>query len=417
MVQVSYSGVYIQEKSRGVRTITGVATSIAAFVDAFPRGLLDEAVQCLGFADFEREFGGIHTSSPASYGIKQFFQNGGGECWVVRVANITDAVLGTIGAIAASVPIDDTPTGVAGTALFNAVAGRRIRGEAAQNPGLWGNDLHLDVDYATADPTASFNVTVSEIVTQNGRRVVRRTGTFRNLTMDPAAPNFATVNETSRIVQLDRRNLAGTADLPALPVVAPFPRPAATGSLGNLLPDPEVIPADGATFNVTVADDVDPPVVRPARTATLSYGGPAPGGYQALRPFVEAAIRALANDPLVTAETERSLLAGATVRLLGTGSAAAPFRYLVQAGRGGAAYRSVATLDVEGPAGADLGFPAAVAPNMQQHRLAGGLDGIMPVGTNALTGNLAVGAHESSGMHLDRCIKPIRIQRRCALIQ
>src|SRR5262245_51447877 len=91
MVQVSYPGVYIQEVPSGVRTITGVATSIAAFVDAFPRGLLNEAVQCLGFADFEREFGGIDVNSPASYGIKQFFQNGGGEAWVVRVATLTDA--------------------------------------------------------------------------------------------------------------------------------------------------------------------------------------------------------------------------------------------------------------------------------------------------------------------------------------
>ncbi len=41
MVQVSYPGVYIQEKSSGVRTITGVATSITGFVDAFPRGVLD----------------------------------------------------------------------------------------------------------------------------------------------------------------------------------------------------------------------------------------------------------------------------------------------------------------------------------------------------------------------------------------
>src|SRR5262245_23706826 len=91
MVQVSYPGVYIQEKSSGVRTITGVATSIAAFVDSFPRGSLDEAVQCLSYADFEREFGGISTQSAASYGIKQFFQNGGSECWVVRVATTDDA--------------------------------------------------------------------------------------------------------------------------------------------------------------------------------------------------------------------------------------------------------------------------------------------------------------------------------------
>ena len=51
MVQVSYPGVYVVERPSGVRTITGVATSIAAFVDAFPRGPLNEAVQCFSFAD------------------------------------------------------------------------------------------------------------------------------------------------------------------------------------------------------------------------------------------------------------------------------------------------------------------------------------------------------------------------------
>ena len=37
-VNVSYPGVYIEEIPSGVHTITGVATSIAAFIDAFARG-------------------------------------------------------------------------------------------------------------------------------------------------------------------------------------------------------------------------------------------------------------------------------------------------------------------------------------------------------------------------------------------
>ena len=140
MVQVSFPGVYIQEKSSGVRTITGVATSIAAFVDAFPRGPLDEAVQCLGFADFEREFGGIHTSSPASYGIKQFFQNGGSECWVVRVA---------AGAATAEVSIDGTSGSCSGT-MFRVRAGGRSAADRGQ-PGSVGHNLLIDVDYDTTD--------------------------------------------------------------------------------------------------------------------------------------------------------------------------------------------------------------------------------------------------------------------------
>jgi hypothetical protein len=35
-VQVTYPGVYIEEIPSGVHAIIGVATSIAAFVDAFP---------------------------------------------------------------------------------------------------------------------------------------------------------------------------------------------------------------------------------------------------------------------------------------------------------------------------------------------------------------------------------------------
>ncbi|WP_338761620.1 phage tail sheath C-terminal domain-containing protein [Massilia sp. METH4] len=386
---LTYPGVYIEERPSGVRTITGVATSIAGFVDNFSRGPLNEAVQCLGYADFEREFGGIDRQSAASYGIKQFFQNGGAECWVVRVATLDDAAPAN-NAIEARALINDEPAG-AGDDMFRVLAGRRLRGQPAADPGTWGNNVRLDVDYDTAAPTETFNLTVSEVVVENGRPRVARTETFRNLTMDAAAPNYAipTVNETSRIVQLDRRNLAGTADLPALPVVAPFPRPAVTGTLGDLLPLPPVIPASGATFDVTVADDTDPPVARPTRTATLTYPGPAPTTYAALRPFIEAAIRGLADPGVVTAEPERSALAGATVRLLGNGTAASPFRYVVQGGRGSPAWLPGTTIDVEGPAAADMGFPAAVAPNVQQYQLEGGLDGILPVDDAALIGSSA----------------------------
>ena len=73
MVQVTYPGVYIQELSSGVRTIATVATSIAAFVDYFAEGPMNEAVRIQGMGDFERLFGGLNASSAASYGIAQFF--------------------------------------------------------------------------------------------------------------------------------------------------------------------------------------------------------------------------------------------------------------------------------------------------------------------------------------------------------
>jgi len=386
-VAVSYPGVYIQEKSSGVRTITGVATSIAAFVDWFPRGLLNEAVQCLSYADFEREFGGIHTHSPASYGIKQFFQNGGSECWVVRVVNVTDVGLGTNAAVASSVLIEDTPVGTAGTDLFNVVAGRRIRGEAATNPGVWGDNIYLDVDYETSDPTTLFNLVVSEIITENGRRVVRNTETFRNLTMDPSAVNYAieVVNAGSRLVQLNRDALV------AIPVPVPpaiWPRPAATGTIGaGITAAP---PASPIALTINAGSG--------ARTVTVNYAGTMT--HPALRPLLEAAIRAAAVA--ATTPEERALLSGASVKLLGSGTPANPYRYRLLAGRGGADFDPAARLTPGGADAAALGLDPAAAPpdipviNDQQYQLDNGddgSDGATPatprVGAAALTGTLA----------------------------
>ena len=62
-VQPTYPGVYIEELPSGVRTITGVATSITAFIGRTLRGDLDEAVTITSFADFERLYGGLWVKS------------------------------------------------------------------------------------------------------------------------------------------------------------------------------------------------------------------------------------------------------------------------------------------------------------------------------------------------------------------
>ncbi|MFN8962790.1 MAG: phage tail protein, partial [Betaproteobacteria bacterium] len=142
-VRPTYPGVYIQEQSSGVRTIAGVSTSVAAYVDSFQRGPLDEAVRVFNYGEFEAEFGGLDVNSEASYAIQQMFQNGGSEAWVVRVGE---------GSIApATWTLRDAPLN-GGSAVLRARAGRRIRGEIALNPGTWGNNLLIDIDYDCADP-------------------------------------------------------------------------------------------------------------------------------------------------------------------------------------------------------------------------------------------------------------------------
>ncbi len=60
---LTYPGVYVEEIPSGVRTITGVATSITAFIGRAKRGPVDEATTINNFGDFERVFGGLWVES------------------------------------------------------------------------------------------------------------------------------------------------------------------------------------------------------------------------------------------------------------------------------------------------------------------------------------------------------------------
>jgi Bacteriophage tail sheath protein len=186
-VAPTYPGVYIEEVPSGVHTITGVATSITAFVGYTARGDVNEPVHIFSFADFERAFGGLAVDSPLSYAVKQFFQNGGTDAYVVRVAQ---------GAAAAS------------TVMLNGIGGGAsdVLQVTASSAGTWGNLLQIDVDYATSNPASLFNLTVTEFVDQNGQLVPGRVETFRNLSMNSFDPAYAvnTVNMASQLVELSR---------------------------------------------------------------------------------------------------------------------------------------------------------------------------------------------------------------------
>jgi len=84
-VTPTYPGVYIQELTSPVHTISGVATSITAFVGYTARGIDNRAESIFSFADYERSFGGLASDSELSYAVQQFFGNGGTQAYVVRV--------------------------------------------------------------------------------------------------------------------------------------------------------------------------------------------------------------------------------------------------------------------------------------------------------------------------------------------
>ncbi len=87
---LTFPGIYVEEIPSGVRPITGVSTANTAFVDYFRRGPMNVATRITSLAEFERIFGGIDPLSEASYGITQYFLNGGSVAWVIRVAGSTD---------------------------------------------------------------------------------------------------------------------------------------------------------------------------------------------------------------------------------------------------------------------------------------------------------------------------------------
>ena len=184
---LSYPGVYIQELPSAVHPITGVATSICAFVGYTSRGIDNRPEQIFSFSDYTRLFGGIDSLSELSYAVQQFFANGGTQAWVVRVPR-TEATGASV-----------TFNGMTFTALSS---------------GSWADfELLVDVDFNSVSDTNSFNLTFTNL--SDGTVEV-----FPNVTVDATKSNYYMniVNDPDNGSQLVK--VGGT------PAVA---RPAVTG--------------------------------------------------------------------------------------------------------------------------------------------------------------------------------------------
>lgn len=118
---LTYPGVYVEEIPSGVRTIAGVATSIAAFAGFAPTGPVDKAVTITSFADFQRIYGGVSHDYTMGYAVRDFYQNGGGTAIVVRTYKAPAG--------------KQTGQLVNGTFTLNAAS-----------PGTWAKNLRIRVD-------------------------------------------------------------------------------------------------------------------------------------------------------------------------------------------------------------------------------------------------------------------------------
>ena len=196
---LTFPGVYIEEVPSGVRTITGVATSITAFVGRALRGPTDQddkesPTVVNSFADFVRTFGGLWTESSLGFAVRDFFENGGSQAVVVRLfrpsASASNATL-----------ITDSLT------------------LTAAYPGAWGNKLRARIDHFTRplpndlpDPD-TFNLLVRDDATG----VIEE---FRNV-----SHLAAHVRRVDRVLE-NESNLVRAGALPlSRPADHPLPQP------------------------------------------------------------------------------------------------------------------------------------------------------------------------------------------------
>lgn len=180
-VQTSYPGVYVQEVPSGVRTITGVSTSIGLFIGASNKGPIRKPIRCFNYSSFKDKFVGATpgTSQLAQY-VRLFFQNGGTDCYVMRLAR---------------------------NAAKSAVTLRNEAGAnalilTAKDSGLAGEDIRAVVTYSGAQPESVFNMELYLWETEQGRRDKKRREVWRSLSMDPASPRFAPtfITQNSQLV-------------------------------------------------------------------------------------------------------------------------------------------------------------------------------------------------------------------------
>ncbi len=184
MVMVSYPGVYVREVPSGVRTITGVSTSIAMFIGRTGQGTLETPVRCLNYTTFKDTFSEDVTVGDMVRYVRLFFQNGGTDCYVMRIAN---------GAEAAEVTLENE----------HGVSVLRLM---AKEVGIAGETIRAEVSYKGPQPEATFSIRLFRWDEDHrGNSVQEDLEEWINLSMDPNSTNYAVdvLNQQSRLVNAE----------------------------------------------------------------------------------------------------------------------------------------------------------------------------------------------------------------------
>ncbi|MBO3457561.1 phage tail sheath family protein [Aetokthonos hydrillicola] len=175
----TYPGVYIEEIPSGIRTITGVATSITAFIGRANRGPVNKPLRIQNYGDFERQFGGLAVNSTMSYAVQQYFLNGGSDAIIVRVVGS--------GAKKAEITVN----------------GLTVQ---ATSEGVWMNGLKVKVSHPKFGTDVNndkiFNLSIEQVIPGETQDQVLEI--FNNLSTDPNSARYvdSVIAEDSSLIDI-----------------------------------------------------------------------------------------------------------------------------------------------------------------------------------------------------------------------
>ena len=184
MINPTYPGVYVLEESSGARAVAGVATSITSFIGMTKRGPLLTPKRIFNLPEYERIFGSSTTAGEMTEQVKLYFDNGGGEAWITRIAK------------------DSDPAAI----MIETEAGLDTLQITALEDGVDGNNLRAEVDYNTLSPEATFNLQIYRLViNDDGTTDQEDVEAYTNLSMNPDANTFVekTINGASTLVSVE----------------------------------------------------------------------------------------------------------------------------------------------------------------------------------------------------------------------
>jgi phage tail sheath protein FI len=257
MATYTYPGVYIQEIPSGVHTITGVATSIAAFVGWAAQGPTDQATLVQSWSDFANQFGGLDSRSYLGYAVNQFFANGGQQAYIVRLYSTTDPVAKAASVDITSLTFDTSAAPAASTVTIATGTGNGLNLSAA-NFGAWGNNYSVQIQPRPDDYT---RFSLSVIYTDPATQATKTVETFANLSLNANDPQMQYVvniiNEQSNYLTaaMSATSPLTLTNTPSVPTgIVPAGKASVSLAAGNdgAVLSPTITPGSPGTFETAL---------------------------------------------------------------------------------------------------------------------------------------------------------------------